>query len=209
MNKPLALWLILVFVAGFVPVAIPYEGSGWIFGTMTSRLDEVQYDTVYNVWNFTVTNASWSFGTLPVNITCVTPRIVQSNPLSSVVIGQTANFTGQFIIDSTNELPLGLFFVSGIDLSSSFQSSPWTDSLRQLFMAIGTIGKMLVTLIVQVISALLGFAIPEWVAGAIVVGMTGFFFIRYFKKLPWIIVAVAFFVCIAVISNIILTSFHF
>jgi hypothetical protein len=205
MNKPLAFLLILLFVAGFVPLSSGYEGSGWIYGKMASRLDEVQYDTVYNIWNFTVSNSGWTFGTLPVNITCVTPRVVASNPLSSVVIGQTANFTGQFIIDSVNQVPIGLFLVTGIDLSSSFQSSTWTDSLKQLFLAIGSIGKMLVTLIVQVVSALTGFALPDWVAGAIVVGITAFFFIRYFKKLPWIIVAVAFFVCIAVISNIILS----
>jgi hypothetical protein len=205
MNKAYAFLLILLFVAGFLPLASSYEGSGWIYGEMASHLDEVQYDTVYNIWNFTVTNSSWTFGTLPVNITCVTPRVIASNPLSSVVIGQTANFTGQFIIDSINQVPIGLFLVTGIDLSSSIQTSPWTDSLKQLFMAIGSIGKMLVTLIVQVVSALTGFALPEWVAGAIVVGITAFFFIRYFKKLPWIIVAVAFFVCIAVISNIILS----
>ncbi len=64
---------------------------------------------------------------------------------------------------------------------------------------------MVVTLIVQIIGSTAGFIVPEWVIALAVISFTLVVFAKWFKSLPWILVVIGFFVCAAILSNLVMS----
>ncbi len=200
--------LILVFLFAsllLVPQALGAEGAIWVSGQVIGTPDQQQYVVAYHVWNFTVTDSnSTELTALPRNITCVFPIVFGNDPFSNIESGQSLNLTGQFTSQppTQNGVPAGFFLVNArVDDGASDDS--WLATLKMLFDTVSGVGKLVVTLIIQVIAAFIGFQAPEWAVTLGVVAFVAVTFLKFFKRLPWIILLVFFFISVAVISNLI------
>jgi len=188
-----------------VPHVLGSEGLIWVSGQVIGVPDQQQYVVPYHIWNFTVTDSnSTELTALPRNITCVFPIIWGNDPFSNIQTGQSLNLTGQFTSQppTENGVPAGFFLVNSL-VENGTSPNTWLETLKALFNTISGVGKLVVTLIIQIIAAFIGFQAPEWAVTLGVVAFVALTFLKFFKRLPWIILLVFFFISVAVISNLI------
>ena len=101
----------------------------------------------------------------------------------ALVVNQTLNMTG--VVEVVG-VPSGYFVADAINQDQS----SWLDSLKALITLIGGIGKLVVTVIVQVIGAAFGVVVPSWVVTLAVLAATAASFVFWFKKLPKILAVI-------------------
>lgn len=200
--------LVLLVITLLLPTARAGEGVVWISGDVLEVPSGVNYGGAYYEFNFTIKSSNSTLMTfLPLNITVVVPLALMTALIfdnATQNLGRDLNVTGEVVSDQPNfqSIPAGDFIVSAVN-GPQIAEPGWIQSLKDLWNAVSGIGKMLVTLIVQVIGATIGVVVPEWVIALSVVGFTLFAFARWFKKLPWILIIIGFIICAAIVSSMI------
>jgi len=152
------------------------SSSFWIYGTVTTTPYVSTYNNLtYSEFNFSVSSSNATWLGAPVNLTVVIP----TNLLVGIalVVNQTLNMTG--VVDVVG-VPSGYFVCEAVNQASM----DWLESLKALITLIGEIGKLVVTVIVQVIGAAFGIVVPSWAVTLAVLAATAASLVFWFKKLP-------------------------
>jgi hypothetical protein len=159
----------------------------WIHGTVTSEPVSVTYGITVYSFSFQADQSSFNgqVDTSSTNLTCLW--------LSQPVNGNTYNFSGVLISDNSTGMPLGAFLVSSVNQPGSNQTSnpgnvsDWTWTFRQIWNALSTVGKLLSTLVMQIVLATTGYSLTPFLASLLVLVLMGAFFMFLGKHLPWYI----------------------
>jgi hypothetical protein len=173
----LSVLLCLCFSVSVRAVSDPF----WIYGTITTTPFVSTYNNLtYSEFNFSVASSNVTWLGAPVDMTVVIPTSLLVN--IALVDGQSLNMTG--VIEVVG-VPSGYFVCEEVT-----QAGSWLDSLKSLITLVGGIGKMVVTVIVQVIGAAFGVVVPSWGVTLAVLGATMVSLVVWFKKLPKILAIV-------------------
>jgi hypothetical protein len=177
-------------------VGAQFSGNpAWVYGYVASLPAQVTYSgTVYYTFNLTAvsSNASNLEGLLVAVITSVS-NLVQV----TLSLGQPINMSGVFS-DGGFGIPQGIYIAESIET----YPPDWTKTLGQLWALFGQIGRLLVTLIIQIVSAFTGLVLPEWIVALILVGVIAFGFLRWGRRIPWILLICMFFSVVGLISHL-------
>ena len=173
--------LLCLCVSSVQAVSDPF----WIYGTVTTTPFVSTYNNLtYSEFNFSVasSNATWL---IPIP-TGVSVKLTVAIPTSllvgiALVVNQTLNMTG--VVEVVG-VPSGYFVCDEV---TQVSTGGWLDSLKTLIGVVGLIGKLVVTVIVQVIGAAFGVVAPSWVVTLAVLAATAASLVFWFKKLPKIL----------------------
>jgi hypothetical protein len=174
----------------------------WIYGTVTTTPFVSTYNNLtYSEFNFSVasSNATWL---IPIP-TGVSVKLTVAIPTSllvgiALVVNQTLNMTG--VVEVVG-VPSGYFVCEEVTQASA---GGWLDSLKALIGAVGLIGKLVVTVIVQVIGAAFGVVVPSWIVTLAVLAATTASLVFWFKKLPKLLVIVFLVLVVALIVSLVM-----
>lgn len=200
--------LVLLVITLLLPTARAGEGVIWISGDVLEVPSGVNYGASYYQFNFTIKSSNSTLMTfLPLNITVVIPLALMTALIfdnATQNLGRDLNLTGEVVSDQPNfqSIPAGDFIVSAVN-GPQIAEPGWIQSFKDLWNAVSGIGKLLVTLVVEIIGATVGIVVPEWLIALTVVGVTAVTFAKWFKKLPWILILIGFIVCAAIVSSMI------
>lgn len=201
MNPKLMLTVLLVLACSGLLVGKTGAVQFWIKGAVAGQAEEKEYGLVYVEFLFTITNSSAAQAGVNVgdSIICVVPRSVRN--VSDFPTGATFNFSGEVTSEppTTSGIPAGRFLISEINVETITPS--WVTSIKDIFFTIASVGKMTVALVVQIVGALFGFEVPTYIVSLALVGVLVTFFVKWGKKLPWILAVVAFLMCVALASD--------
>jgi hypothetical protein len=171
----------------------------WIYGTVTSEPVSVTYGITVYSFNFQVGSSSQTFNSS--NLTCLW--------LSQPVKGQTYNFSGILVSDVNGSLPIGAFMVYSVNPTATPNNNQtggnqtdWTWTFRQIWNALSTVGKLLSTLVIQIVQATTGYSLTPFLASLLVLVLMGAFFLFLGKHLPWYVDLLGFIIFIAVGSTL-------
>jgi hypothetical protein len=152
----------------------------WIYGTVTTTPFVSTYNNLtYSEFNFSVTSSNASWLGAPVNMTVAIPTSLLVG--IALVVNQTLNMTG--VVEVVG-VPSGYFVCEEV---TQVSTGNWLDSLKALIGVVGLIGKLVVTVIVQVIGAAFGVVAPSWAVTMAVLAATVASLVFWFKKLPKIL----------------------
>ena len=150
----------------------------WIYGTVTTTPFVSTYNNLtYSEFNFSVSSSDAAWLGAPVNLTVAIPTSLLVG--IALVVNQTLNMTG--VVEVVG-VPSGYFVCEEVT-----QTGSWLDSLKALIGVVGLIGKLVVTVIVQVIGAAFGVVAPSWAVTMAVLAATVASLVFWFKKLPKIL----------------------
>ena len=190
-----------MFFAGATQIS---ASAIYLYGTIkTDPNNQQNYGVPYYEFVLSVESSNEGNMTYPHNATVLVDATLYRVYNYSWAIGSKLNVTGVYIGDQPQvwSPPLGYFLASSVQMENATQNNTgWRATLDQLVTAISSIGKLLITLVVQVVFQIAGYQTPEWVVAGIIVLFAGIFLIRYLHKLPWIVV----FIGAALIVSIIL-----
>jgi hypothetical protein len=162
---------------------------------MSDPSNQINYGPVYYSFTLQIEVSSDSSVGVPANVTVLVPLGLMAGTI--LWQNQELNVTGQFVTSqpSQNSPPVGSFMVSSLNIPAN--SPAWMQTLKTLIGDITTIGKALVTLVVQLVQNFFHISLPPYTVGLIMVLLLSIFLIKWFTKLPWILVLVGIFVLIA------------
>ncbi|MCJ7424736.1 hypothetical protein MUP01_10790 [Candidatus Bathyarchaeota archaeon] len=188
----LAILLCLCFSASVHAVSDPF----WIYGTVTTTPKVSTYNNLtYSEFNFSVSSSNASWLGAPVNLTVAIPTSLLVG--IGLVVNQTLNMTG--VVDVVG-VPSGYFVCEEVTQTGSWQAFMY--SLKSLIGAVGLIGKLVVTVIVQLIGAAFGVVVPSWVVALAVLVVTVASFMVWFEKLPKLLAIVFLFLIVSLIVSL-------
>lgn len=170
----LSILLCLCFSTSVHAVSDPF----WIYGTvMTTPKVSTYNNLTYSEFNFSVASSNATWLGAPVDMIVAIP----TNLLVGIalVVNQTLKMTG--VVEVVG-VPSGYFVCEEVT-----QAGSWLDSLKALIGAVGLIGKLVVTVIVQAIGAVFGVVVPSWIVTLAVLAATATSFVFWLKKLPKIL----------------------
>ena len=193
MKAKALLALTVLLLLGSIGRASAVSEQFWVYGNISDvPTQQVYNNQTYLQFTMLVNSTSAPWIDPPANMTVAIPvglLVGVSMPTSGAL-----NATGAINIVG---FPPETFIAQSIDWVPD-----WMTSLKQFIGYVGEIGKVLVTFIVQV-AAYCGFTLPSWAASLALIAFVGFVFAKLFKKLPLILVIVAFFVCASLVSNLV------
>jgi hypothetical protein len=195
--RKIALCLSFLFLVALSHVVwAQFSGTpAWVYGTVTSLPVQITYSgTVYFTFNLTATSSNASIQ-LPALVTAVIS--VSNLAQVGLSLGQPINMSGVFS-DGGSGIPQNVYVA---EYAETFPPD-WTKTLGQLWALFGQIGRLLVTLIIQIVSAFTGLILPEWIVALILVGVIAFSFLKWGRRIPWIILIALFFVVVGLISHL-------
>jgi len=204
MKKSLLLLLTLVFLACFIQVA---HADVYLYGTIkTDPNNQAEFGRPYYEFTLTVESSGEGEVSYPHDVMVLVDVELYKTYDISWAINSKLNVTGIYVADQPNSYdpPVGFFLVTSIQYT--MPETGWTATLNQLIGAISSIGKLLITLIVQVIFQLFGYSAPEWVIAGIIILFAAMFLIKYYRKLPWLVVFIGVALCVSIIAYM-LSSF--
>jgi hypothetical protein len=167
------IFALVIFALGLVLLVGQASAQAtWIYGSVMSAPVQVTYGTAtFYSFSFTATSSG---ETLPSNsLTCVW--------MSDPVNGQTYNFTGQIVVDSSSGVPLGFFLVTGVNSNSGSNSS---GIVHTIWSGLVFLGASLAGLIVQAL-ANGGYSLTPLIAGILLLLGLGTVFSFLGKIFPW------------------------
>jgi len=163
----------------------------WIYGTVTTTPHVSTYNNfTYSEFNFSVASSNATWLGAPVNLTVAIPTSLLVG--IALVVNQTLNMTG--VVEVVG-VPSGYFVADAINQNQT----DWLDSVKALVTLVASIGKLVVTLIVQGIGVAFGVTVPSWVVTLAVIVATTASLVFWFKKLPKIL-AIIFLVLIVALT---------
>jgi hypothetical protein len=166
--------LCLCFSSSVQAVSDPF----WIYGSvMTTPKVSTYNNLTYSEFNFSVASSNATWLGAPIDMTVAIPTTLLVG--IGLVVNQTLNMTG--VVEVVG-VPSGYFVCEEVT-----QAGSWLDSLKALINAVGLIGKLVVTVIVQGIGAAFGVVVPSWIVTLAVLVATVASFMFWFKKLPKIL----------------------
>jgi hypothetical protein len=169
----------------------------WIYGTVTTTPYVSTYNNLtYSEFNFSVSSSDAAWLGAPVNLTVAIPTSLLVG--IALVVNQTLNMTG--VVEVVG-VPSGYFVCEEVTQASA---GGWLDSLKALIGAVGLIGKLVVTVIVQVIGAAFGVVVPSWIVTLAVLAATTASLVFWFKKLPKLLVIVFLVLVVALIVSLVM-----
>jgi hypothetical protein len=177
----------------------------WIKGTVAGQAEEKDYGQVYVEFPFNITNSTAGLVGINVDGSIICDILRSVKNVSDFPVGQPFNFTGEVTGEppTANGVPAGHFLISSINVEEA-PSPSWVTTLKDIFFTIASVGKMTVTFVVQVIGALFGIEVPTYIVSLALVGVLALFFVKWGKKLPWILAIVTLLVCVALVSDMLL-----
>lgn len=186
----------------FVGVARAADGEVYLYGTIRSDPnDQHEYGRPYYQFTLRVENSSESAVTYPHEVQCLVDVELYKLYNYSWKIDTKLNVTGTYVADQPESWspPVGFFIATTLQ-NVTTQTGDWTGTLGQLINAITGIGKLLITLIVQVVFTTFGYQVPEWLIAGIIVLSVLPFLLKFGGKLPWIVVLIGVLLCISIIA---------
>lgn len=180
----------------------------FLYGTIRSDPNnQAEYGRPYYQFTLRVEESNEAEAVYPHNVTVLVDTELYNLYTISWGIDTKLNVTGTYTADSPEPWspPVGFFMVTAIQTTN--QTSGWRATLDQLIAVITSLGRILITLITQVIFSLAGYEAPEWVVAGIIVLSALIFLFRYGGKLPWLVVVIGILLCISIIAYM-LTGLH-
>jgi len=183
----LPILLCLCFSTSVQAVSDPF----WIYGSITTTPHVSTYNNfTYSEFNFSVSSSNATWLGAPVNLIVAIPTSLLVG--IALVVNQTLNMTG--VVEVVG-VPSGYFVADAINQNQT----DWLDSVKALVTLVASIGKLVVTLIVQGIGVAFGVTVPSWVVTLAVIVATTASLVFWFKKLPKIL-AIIFLVLIVALT---------
>jgi hypothetical protein len=173
----------------------------YLYGTIRSDPNnQAEYGRPYYQFTLRVEESNEAEATYPHNVTVLVDTELYNLYNISWMIDTKLNVTGTYTADSPEPWspPVGFFMVSAIQ-NTTEPSTGWRATLDQLISVISSLGRILITLITQVVFSLFGYEAPEWVVAAIVVLFALIFLFRFGGKLSWIVVVIGILLCLSII----------
>lgn len=191
--------LVLLLFAGATQVS---GAELYLYGTIRSDPNnQAEYGRPYYQFTLRVEDSNEEEVTYPHDVTVLVDTELYNVYKLSWGIDTKLNMTGTYTGTPPEPWspPVGFFMVSAIQTTTE-QSEGWRATLDQLIAVITSLGRILITLITQVIFSLAGYEAPEWVIAGIIVLFSLLFLFRYGGKLPWLVVVIGVLLCISIIA---------